>query len=49
MAANMTKMRGIESGFMVVRSARDGLLSVTDAYGRVLASDRSERLPAPRC
>jgi apolipoprotein N-acyltransferase len=45
MAANMTKMRGIESGFVVVRSARDGLLSVTDPYGRVLASDRSTRLP----
>jgi apolipoprotein N-acyltransferase len=45
MAANMTKMRGIESGFMVVRSARDGLLSVTDPYGRVLAVDRSTKLP----
>ena len=45
MAANMTKMRGIESGYLVVRSARQGLLSITDAYGRVLASGRSERLP----
>jgi apolipoprotein N-acyltransferase len=45
MAANMTKMRGVESGFSVVRSSRDGLLSVTDAYGRVLAVDRSAKLP----
>jgi apolipoprotein N-acyltransferase len=45
MAANMTKMRGIESGYLVVRSAREGLLSITDAYGRVLASDRSASLP----
>jgi apolipoprotein N-acyltransferase len=45
MAANMTKMRGVESGFSVVRSSRAGLLSITDAYGRVLAVDRSEKLP----
>ena len=38
-------MRGIESGFLVVRSARDGLLSITDPYGHVLASDRSTKLP----
>jgi apolipoprotein N-acyltransferase len=45
MAANMTKMRGIESGFWVVRSSREGLLSVTDPYGRVLAAARSDKLP----
>jgi apolipoprotein N-acyltransferase len=45
MAANMTRMRGVENGYAVVRSARDGVLSITDAYGRVLASDRSARLP----
>ena len=45
MAANMTKMRGVESGFSVVRSSRNGLLSITDAYGRVLAVDRSAKLP----
>ena len=32
MGANMTKLRGVENGFVVVRSARDGLLSVSDAY-----------------
>lgn len=45
MAANMTKLRGIESGFMVVRSSRDGLLSISDAYGRVLAVNRSNTIP----
>jgi len=35
----------VESGYLVVRASRDGLLSITDAYGRVLASDRSGSLP----
>jgi len=45
MAANMTRMRGVESGYLVVRASREGLLSITDAYGRVLASERSASLP----
>ena len=45
MAANMTKLRGVESGFAVVRSTREGVLSVSDPYGRMLASDRSAMLP----
>jgi apolipoprotein N-acyltransferase len=45
MAANMTMLRGVENGFVVVRSARDGLLSVSDAYGRVLAVADSRALP----
>jgi len=45
MAANMTKLRGVESGFTVVRSSREGVLSVSDPYGRVLAADRSAMLP----
>ena len=45
MAANMTKLRGVENGFAVVRSARNGLLSVSDAYGRMLAVERSSRIP----
>jgi apolipoprotein N-acyltransferase len=45
LAANMTKMRGVENGFAVVRSARDGLLSVSDAYGRMLAVAESASLP----
>jgi apolipoprotein N-acyltransferase len=45
MAANMTKLRGIENGYAVVRSSRDGLLSISDAFGRVLAVEKSTRLP----
>ena len=45
MAANMTRMRGVEGGFTVVRAARNGLLSISDAYGRVLAVERSAKLP----
>ena len=45
MAANMTKLRGVENGFAVVRSSRNGLLSVSDAYGRMLAVEKSERMP----
>jgi apolipoprotein N-acyltransferase len=45
MAANMTKLRGVENGFVVVRSSRNGLLSVSDAYGRMLAVEKSEKIP----
>jgi apolipoprotein N-acyltransferase len=45
MAANMTKLRGVENGYAVVRSAREGLLSVSDAYGRMLAVEGSARMP----
>jgi apolipoprotein N-acyltransferase len=41
----MTRMRGIESGFAVVRSSRDGLLSVSDARGRVLSVVDSAAMP----
>jgi apolipoprotein N-acyltransferase len=30
-------IRGVETGFAVVRAANDGLLSVSDGYGRILA------------
>jgi apolipoprotein N-acyltransferase len=45
MAANMTKLRGIENGYVVVRSSRQGLLSISDGFGRMLAVERSARLP----
>jgi apolipoprotein N-acyltransferase len=45
MAANMTKLRGVEGGFSVVRSSRDGLLSISDPYGRYLAVEASAKLP----
>jgi apolipoprotein N-acyltransferase len=37
----MAVMRGVEGGFALVRSARDGYLSVHDAWGRLLAEKRS--------
>jgi apolipoprotein N-acyltransferase len=45
MAANMTKMRGVENGYTVVRASRDGLLSVSDAYGRMVAVANSAPFP----
>jgi apolipoprotein N-acyltransferase len=45
MAANMTKLRGVENGYAVVRSSRDGLLSVSDAYGNTLAVAESSAYP----
>ena len=45
MAANMTKLRGVENGYTVVRSARDGLLSVSDPYGRMLTVAKSSAYP----
>lgn len=44
-AARLSALRGVESGFAMVRVARDGLLTVTDAYGRVSAETRSAPLP----
>lgn len=37
MAARMTMLRGVEGGYSVVRTARKGMLSVSDPYGRILA------------
>ena len=37
MGARMTAMRGVEQGFAVVRTSKEGLLSVSDSRGRVLA------------
>jgi len=34
--ARLAIMRGVENGFAVARAASDGLLTLTDAYGRVL-------------
>ena len=35
--SRMAILRGVESGYAVVRSAREGVRTVSDAYGRVLA------------
>jgi len=37
----MALARGIENGFTMVRAAEEGLLSVTDGYGRMIASKTS--------
>jgi len=34
--AHLAIMRGVENGFAVARAANDGLLTISDAYGRVL-------------
>lgn len=44
-AARLSALRGVESGFAMVRAAREGLLTVTDAYGRVIAETPSAGLP----
>jgi apolipoprotein N-acyltransferase len=41
MAARMTTLRGVEGGYSVVRAARQGLLSVSDQYGQILAETAS--------
>jgi apolipoprotein N-acyltransferase len=53
--ARMAILRGVESGFTVVRAARDGLLTISDRHGRVLtqATSAQGRMtlalgPAPR-
>ena len=43
--ARMAITRGIEGGFAVVRSAQDGLLSVSDPQGRIIAEGRSASSP----
>ncbi len=39
--SRMAVMRGIESGLTIVRAARDGLMTVSDERGRILAEARS--------
>lgn len=39
---HMAVMRGVESGFAVVRSARQGYLTVSDSRGRILAEKPSD-------
>jgi apolipoprotein N-acyltransferase len=45
MAARMTALRGIESGYAVIRSSREGLLTVSDRFGRFAAERRSAPVP----
>ncbi len=41
MGARMTAMRGVEQGFAVVRTSKEGLLSVSDPHGRIVAEAES--------
>ena len=43
--ARTTVVRGVESGYAVIRAAREGLLTASDAHGRVLAETASSPLP----
>lgn len=45
LASSVAAMRGIESGFSVVRAGRESYLNVSDRYGRVVARRRSDFLP----
>jgi apolipoprotein N-acyltransferase len=40
-----TLVRGVENGYAVVRTAREGFMTVSDAYGRILAETTSQSLP----
>jgi apolipoprotein N-acyltransferase len=43
--SRMAILRGVESGFSIVRSAKQGILSVSDSRGRVLAQQSSAAPP----
>ena len=45
MSMQMAALRGLESGYAVVHSARDSFLSVSDRFGNINARLRSRRLP----
>ncbi|MGK5059395.1 nitrilase-related carbon-nitrogen hydrolase [Janthinobacterium sp. LB2P49] len=45
MGARMTVVRGVENGYAVLRAAREGVLTVSDAYGHVLAERASRAMP----
>lgn len=44
-AARLSALRGIEGGFAMARASRNGLLTVTDAYGRILAETATAPMP----
>jgi apolipoprotein N-acyltransferase len=41
----MAVMRGVEGGFSIARAAKQGLLTVSDSRGRVLAEERTDAAP----
>jgi apolipoprotein N-acyltransferase len=44
-AARLSAVRGVETGMPMVRAAREGLLTISDAYGRVIDEKASAPLP----
>ncbi len=48
LASRMTAARGVESGLTIIRSSREGQLSVSDARGRFVAETASAPLPGAR-
>jgi apolipoprotein N-acyltransferase len=44
-AARLSALRGIEGGYAMARASRDGLLTVTDAYGRIIAETATAAFP----
>jgi apolipoprotein N-acyltransferase len=45
MASGVAALRGVESGFSVVRAGRESCLNVSDRYGHTIARQRSDYLP----
>jgi apolipoprotein N-acyltransferase len=45
MEARTTVVRGVENGYTIVRASREGLLTVSDPYGRILAEVPSSAMP----
>ncbi|MGA3162411.1 MAG: nitrilase-related carbon-nitrogen hydrolase [Terracidiphilus sp.] len=45
MEARTTVVRGIENGYSIIRASREGLLTASDAYGRILAERPSSDMP----
>lgn len=45
--ARMAVLRGVENGFAIARSARDGQLTLSDDRGRVLAQAPTAGIPTP--
>ncbi len=45
MASSVAALRGVESGYTVVRAGRESYLNVSDRYGRTIARKRSDNLP----
>ena len=43
--ARTTIFRGVENGYTIVRASREGMLTVSDPFGRVLAERRSDSMP----